>query len=212
MRQATWGTCITFVICTALLTGCVTHSTTREDSESTTQIIYQISEREAFITILDIYAVELPKQSVDDVIEGKYRGYNATARFGMDWTNHQVLVIPGKGIDKTGQEVRGYWYDIRSSGSRAIENPLRNKRIREMLQERLRKTAIVVTNVQDGEYETDGKEYLGLKRDAQDIKLGVPPPGTGNVDRLNELKTMRERGLITEEEYQAKRRQILDRM
>lgn len=165
-----------------------------------------------FITLLDIYAIELPKQSVDDVVEGTHRGYSADARFGPDWTTHQVLIIPAKGIDKNGREVGGYWYDIHSSGSRAFENPLRHQRIRQMIQERLQKTAIVVTNVQDGEYETDGKEYLGLKRDAQDIKLGVRPPGAGNVDRLNELKTMRDRGLITEEEYQAKRRQILDRM
>jgi len=81
-----------------------------------------------------------------------------------------------------------------------------------MIQEKLQKTAIVVTNVQDAEYETDGKEYPGLKRDARDIKLGVQPSGASNVDRLNELKAMRDRGLITEEEYQAKRRQILDRM
>jgi len=152
------------------------HSTTREHSETTTQIIYQISEREAFVTILDIYAIELPKQSVD------------------------------------GREVRGYWYDIHSSGSRMFENPLRHNRIRQMIQEKLQKTAIVVTNVQDAEYETDGKEYPGLKRDARDIKLGVQPSGASNVDRLNELKAMRDRGLITEEEYQAKRRQILDRM
>jgi len=47
-----------------------------------------------------------------------------------------------------------------------------------MIEEKLQKTAIVV-NVQDGEYEADGKEYLGLKRDARDIKLGIRPPGPG---------------------------------
>ena len=211
MRQA--RAFVMAILSAALLAGCVTHSTTRGDSDITAaQTIYQISEKEAFTTVLDIYAVELPKQSVDDVVEGHYRGYSSDARFGMDWTTHRVLVIPAKGIDKNGQEVRGYWYDIRSSGSRAIENPLRNKRIRQMLQDALGKTAVVVTNVQDGEYETDGKEYLGLKRDARDIKLGIRPSGASNVDRLNELKTMRDKGLITEEEYQAKRRQILDRM
>src|SRR5260370_82212 len=108
-----------FVICAALLAGCVMHSTTREQSD-TTQILYQISEREAFTAILDIYAIELPKQSVDDVVEGHYRGYNATARFWMDWTDHRILVIPAKGIDKNGRAGRGYWYDIHSSGSRGV--------------------------------------------------------------------------------------------
>ena len=157
------------VLCAALLTGCVMHSTTRGDSETTT-LIYQISEREAFITILDIYAIELPKQSVDDVVEGPYRGYSADARFAMDWTTHRVLIIPVKGIDNSGKEVRGYWYDIRSSGSRLIENPLRHNRIRQMLHETLAKTAIAVTNVRDDEYGTTGEAYLGLKRDAADIK------------------------------------------
>ena len=122
-------------------------------------------------------------------------------------------MIPVKGTDKSGHEVRGYRYDIYSSGSRAIENPLRHKRIREMIQKALAKTEVVVTNVQSGEYETDGKPYLGLKRDARDIKVqGLQPSGPGAADRLGELETMRDRGLITEEEYQTKRRQILDRM
>ena len=37
-------------------------------------------------------------------------------------------------------------------------------------------------------------------------------PAQSNADRLNEFKTMRDRGLITEQEFEAKRRQILDRM
>jgi hypothetical protein len=74
-------------------------------------------------------------------------------------------------------------------------------------------TATVVTNIRDGKYETDGRAYLGLKRDARDIKLqALQPPGNGTADRLDELKTMRDRGLITEEEYETKGRQILDRM
>lgn len=188
------------------------HSTTPEYPNAP-QAIYRISEQEAFTTILDIYAVELPKQSVDDVVEGNHRGYSADARFGPDWTTHRVLVIPVKGTDKSGQEVRGYRYDIHSSGSRGIENPIRHKRIREMIQKALAMTEVIVTNVQSGEYETDGRAYLGLKRDARDIKVqGLQPSGAGAADRLGELKTMRDRGLITEEEYQVKRRQILDRM
>jgi hypothetical protein len=158
------------ILCAALLGGCVMHSVTRGDSNAASHTIYLISEEEAFITILDIFAIELPNQSVDDVIEGKYRGYNATARFWMDWTDHRVLVIPAKGVAKDGRHVQGYWYDIRSSGSRMIENPLRHNRIREAIQQKLGKTAVVVTNLQDGEYETSGEAYLGRKRDARDIK------------------------------------------
>lgn len=158
------------ILCAALLGGCVMHSVTRGDSNAASHTIYLISEEEAFITILDILAIEMPNQSVDDVIEERYRGYNATARFWMDWTDHRVLVVPAKGVAKDGRHVQGYWYDIRSSGSRMIENPLRHNRIREAIQHRLGKTAVVVTNLQDGEYETSGEAYLGRKRDARDIK------------------------------------------
>jgi hypothetical protein len=155
--------------CAALLGGCVMHTVTRGDSNVAAQTIYTISEDEAFNTILDIYADEMPKQSVDDVVEGKYRGYNATARFWMDWTDHRVLVVPAKGVDKDGREVNGYWYDIRSSGSRLFENPLRHNRIREAIQQKLSNRAVVVTTLQDGQYETDGEALLGRKRDARDI-------------------------------------------
>ena len=175
MSHATWKAAIapiaTLVLCAALVGGCVMHSIVPGNADTTTaDTIYQVAEKEAFIAVLDVYAVELPKQSVDDVVEGTYRGYSSDARFGLDWTTHRVLVIPARGLDKSGKEIRGYRYDIRSSGSRLIENPLRHKRIREMLQERLATTAAVVTSVRDGEYETSGEAYLGLKRDAADIK------------------------------------------
>jgi hypothetical protein len=169
MKKAGRDTLMIAILCAALLGGCVTHTVTRGDSNVATNTIYEISEEVAFTTILDIYAVEMPKQSVDDVGEGKYRGYNATARFLTDWTDHRVLVIPAKGTDKDGREVAGYWYDIRSSGSRLIENPLRHNRIREAIQQKLGDKVVVVTNLQGGQYETDGEAYLGRKRDASDI-------------------------------------------
>jgi hypothetical protein len=65
-----------------------------------------------------------------------------------------------------------------------------------MLEQALGKTAITVQNPRDDEYETDGRAYLGLKRDARDIKLGMPPPNKAggqpskpsNSERLSELK------------------------
>ena len=65
-------------------------------------------------------------------------------------------------------------------------------------------TAATVTNLQDGQYGTDGRAYLGMKRDARYILPALRRPTGSSADRLNELKTMRDRGLITEEEYQAR--------
>jgi hypothetical protein len=186
MKQARRDTFLAMaILCAAVLGGCVMHTVTRGDSDVASHTIYKISEQEAFTTILEIFAVEMPKQSVDDVVEGSVRGYNATARFWMDWTDHRVLVVPARGIDKDGQVVSGYWYDIRGSGSRMIENPLRHNRIREAIQQKLGDRAVMVTNLEDGHYETDGAAHLGRKRDARDIMVerkrgGLRPVGVSS--------------------------------
>jgi hypothetical protein len=196
-------------------TGCATSSTTlvRPD-QGGAQVIYRISEEKAFTTALEAYAVLLPKQSVDDIVDGLRRGYNADQRFALDWYSHRVLVIPGAGTDARGNEVHGYWFDISGSGTMPISGKMKSSEFLRMILASLDATgtATVVTNVRDGSYETDGRAYLGLKRDARDIKMGSRSPGAGGADRLSELKTMRDKGLITGEEYEAKRRQILDRM
>jgi hypothetical protein len=188
-----------------------TGSTLARPGQEGKQVIYRISEAQAFTTALEGYAALYPKQSVDDVVEGSRRGYNADERMWMDWWSHRLLIIPATGIDANGNEVRGYWYDYSGSGSMGPTDK-RTTGLLNFIRSRLEPTAVVVTNVRDGSYETDGRAYLGLKRDARDIKLTPQPAETSNADRLADLRVMRDRGLITEEEYQTKRRQILDRM
>jgi hypothetical protein len=196
------------------ITGCSAHSTTLLwDEPNARQVIYRVSEETAFTTALEAYAALYPNKSVDDVVDGRRRGYNADERsWAGDVWHHTILVIPAIATDTAGKEVRGYWYDYEGSGSYAPTTE-RTKGLMQFIRARLNQTAVVVTKVRDGSYETDGRAFLGMKRDARDI----PPtlqraPAQSNADRLDELKTMRDRGLITDGEYEAKRRQILDRM
>jgi hypothetical protein len=195
--------------------GCASSSTTLARPDlGPGQFIYRISEEKAFTVALEAYARLLPKQSVDDVVEGRRRGYSADQRFALDWYTHRVLVVPASGTDANGREVHGYWFDLSGSGSMPISGSAKHKVLRQFLEDALAATgtATVVTNLREGNYETDGRAYLGLKRDARDIKVGGQPSGVGSAERLSELKTMRDRGLISGEEYEVKRRQILDRM
>ncbi len=194
--------------------GCSAHSTTLLwDEPNAAQVIYRISEETAFTTALEAYAALFPSKSVDDVVEGRRRGYNADERsWAGDVWHHRILVIPAIGTDSNGNEVRGYWYDYDGGGTFAPTTK-RTTGLMQFIRTRLSSSGIVITGVRDGSYETDGRAYLGMKRDARDIIPALRrAPAPSNVDRLNELKTMRDRGLITEEEYEAKRRQILDRM
>jgi hypothetical protein len=197
-----------------LVSGCASSGTTLVRPDGDGQVIYRISEEEAFTIALDAYAALYPNKSVDDVVENRRRGYNADERsWAGDWWHHRILVIPAIGSDAGGNEVRGYWYDYSGGGTFAPTSK-RTTGLLQFIRARLDATTkgVVVTNVRDGQYETDGRAYLGLKRDARDIKLAPRPAAPSNADRLNELKAIHDKGLISEEEYQAKRRQILDRM
>jgi hypothetical protein len=50
-----------------------------------------------------------------------------------------------------------------------IENPMRHKRLREYLHGKLAGTAVTITDARMGSYETDGRAFLGQKRDARDV-------------------------------------------
>ena len=194
------------------VTGCSANMSTLTRADlGGAQMIYRISEQRAFTTALEAYAVLLPKQSVDDVVEGSRRGYSADERWGLDYWTHKVLVVPAVATDASGREVRGYWYEI-SGGGTLIPGEEGKTRFLRFIRTRLDATGTVVTNVREGSYETDGRAFLGLKRDARDIKLEVRPAGAGAAELLNELKAIRDKGLISEDEYQMKRRQILERM
>ena len=194
--------------------GCTTSTTLVRRDQGEGQVIYRISEEKAFTVALDTYAVLLPKQRVDDIVDGLRRGYNADERWGLDYWSHRMFVIPAVGTDTSGSEVHGYWFDISGSGSMLIIGSIKSTELLTRILEALDATgtATVVTNLREGRYETDGRAYRAGGRDGRDVRASPRSSGTGDADRLSELKSMRDKGLITGQEYEAKRRQILDRM
>jgi hypothetical protein len=195
------------------LVGCSSHNTTLRRESSEQQIIYRVSEEQAFATVVDAFAEILPKQSLYD-ITGPRRGYQSTWRFGLDTYSQRVLIIPAVGTDAKGQEVSGYYFDVSGSGSSGSgyrRNIALFERIRDGLD--ATGTATVVTNVRERHYETDGVAYRAHGKDASEASFkSRPATSTSAAERLRELKAMHDQGLISKEEYEAKRRQILDRM
>jgi hypothetical protein len=72
-------------------------------------------------------------------------------RAWTDYWSHRLWVIPAVGTAANGIDVRGYMYSM--------------------------KAQTLVTNIRGGQYETDGKAYLGRKRDARDIPPTLRPLG-----------------------------------
>jgi hypothetical protein len=78
-----------------VVSGCASSGTTLTRPGDKAQVIYQIAEDQAFTIALDAYAALYPNKSVDDVVEGDRRGYNADERtWAGDWWHHRILVIP----------------------------------------------------------------------------------------------------------------------
>ena len=208
-----WIALVSLVVAVLTMTAC-THNSTLARRGDGEQVIYRLSEAQAFTMVLDAYAEVLPKQSLYDVT-GVRRGYESTWRFGLDSYSQKTLIIPAVGTDARGHEVQGYWFDVSGGGTAIFSGSAKNRGLFRRLQEALDATgtAVVITNLREGRYETDGRGYRAAGRDASAIASpGSRTPRGSVADQLRELKTMHDQGLISDQEYEAKRRQILDRM
>jgi hypothetical protein len=206
---------VSLVLAALPVVGCSTHNTTLVQDGRAGQVIYRLSEEQAFTTVINAYAEILPNQGLDD-ITGARRGYEATCRWGLDTFSQKILVIPAIGTDARGGEVRGYYFEVSGSGT-STSCRFKNKDLYRRLREALDATgtAIVVTNLREGRYETDGRAYRAGGKDAREFaasRAATPRSPTPVADQLRELKTLHDQGLISDREYEAKRRQILDRM
>jgi hypothetical protein len=162
-----------------VVTGCASSGSTLVRSDRAGRVIYQISEQQAFTIALEAYAALYPKQSVDDIVRKGQRGYNVDERAWTDYWSHRLWVIPAVGTDANGNEVQGYVYEYEGGGTMWATSERKTALI-ELIRSRLDATGrgTVVTNIRGGQYETDGKAYLGLKRDARDIPPTLQPLGS----------------------------------
>ena len=85
-----------------------------------------------------------------------------------------VTSTPGDPCDRHRREWEGdSWQLVRLSGSGSMWSvEERQTALIKLIRARLDATgtAVIVTNLRDGEYETDGRAYLGVKRDVRDIR------------------------------------------
>jgi hypothetical protein len=214
MRMRMW-----LVALLAALAGCTHNTTLVRRGPGDGRVIYRLSEEQAFTIARGVFAELLPDRKLFDII-GNRRGYWTTYRFGIDRYTQRVLVVPAVGTDASGHEVRGYWFDVSGKGTAIIAGGAKNRALYHRLQEAADATgsAVIVTNVREGKYDTDGRAYLAGGQRPDSISAAGPPTASSSatsastVERLRQLKAMRDEGLISDSEYEAKRRQLLDRM
>ena len=210
MRRSIVRRHLPLIILASLLAAC-SHRTTLERPGGE-QVIYRLSEEQAFRIARDAFASLLPDRKLFD-ITGAQRGYWTTYRFLLDKYSQRVLVIPVVGMDASGKEVHGFWYDVSGSGTAPIAGGAKNRALFHQIQDTADATgsATAVTGLRQGLYETDGRAWVAGGRPASEV-VAAPIASAGGPEQLRQLKTMHDEGLISDDEYETKRRQVLERL
>lgn len=196
----------------ALLAGCSTHFSTLQPQGSTTQIIYSVQEEQAFKIAHGSLLATLPGRKIE-VIDGPVRGYSTYSRFVLDTYTQQVLVHAAQGTDALGNKIRGYYFEVSGSGSSGTGRA-KNVALFEMVVESAKAAGkgVAVTNVERTGY-TNARWLLGegeLGKSTAPVASDTTKEDV--VNSLDLLKGLRDRRVITEEEFEAKKKELLRRL
>jgi len=195
-----------------LLNGCSTHFSTLQAEGTSTKIIYAIKEEQAFQIAHGSLLATLPGRKIE-VIDGPVRGYSTYSRFVLDTYTQQVLVHAAQGTDALGNKIRGYYFEVSGSGSSG-SGRAKNVALFEMLVESAKATGkgVAVTNVERIGY-ANARWRLGEGELGKSTAPAASDTTKEDVlNSLERLKGLRDRGVITEEEFEAKKKELLNRL
>lgn len=196
--------------------GCSTQFTTLNQKESTSKVIYEISELHAFqIASSEIILSAFPGKTVVN-LEGPVHGYSALFRappLFVDTYTHNVQVIPASGTDQNGRKLNGYYFEVSGVGSSFLQGKIQNEKLFERIKSAADKTGkgIIVVDVEKRPY--DGVEWR-YEVVSKNSNAGSVATNSASIEsttaRLEKLKDIHDKGLITDADYEVKKKQILE--
>jgi hypothetical protein len=151
---------------------------------------------------------------VDDEIinemDGPERGFSTRLTFGLDWYDVMVKIVPVEGPDGTGRMVRGYFVELGGKGTYPTNRPEQiSKNIMGRLNET--KTAVQVTSFKKVDYSRDRDRWrLNVAPSAREPSKLVPSKNV--YDDLRELKKLFDESIITQEEYEQKKKILMEKI
>jgi hypothetical protein len=181
------------------LAACSSHHSTIREERSGAARLFILTRAEALQIAHNALSESFPGRKIT-TIEGPPPGYVTTYRIMLDTYSQQVLAVPAIGVDASGHEVRGYYFEVSGSGTAVISGRVKNNDLFERV-EGLALRAGRATSVSSWRPDLDTRSS-----DASE------PHPSGTADRLRELESLRKQGLISPREYETKRAQILDAM
>ena len=202
MKHPQISQCLTLTLASIAILGCATHQSSLK-TEAGSEEIYVIDEAELFNDIYGVVSEVFPKNPVFD-IDGPIRGFYVLRRFGPDHYTSMVRIFPASGYSETGI-VEGYYIEVTGEGA-YFDGPKKDRQTYDQIMNQLGQNAarVIVRNAQRGEYK--------LERDRWKLKeeSGSTRTHTEDVkERLMKLEDVYNSGLITKEEYDSKREEIL---
>lgn len=191
------------IICMlAILAGCSTHKTTLKQDGG--YKIYAIEEQKVFqLTYEEITSI-VDDEIVND-LDGTERGFSTRLTFGLDWYDVFVKIVPVEGISVGGKNVKGYFVELGGEGTYPTSRP---QQIIDNIQRKLEEsgTGVMVSSYRKSSYELERDRWrLNEKPSARES-------GDSAMDKLLKLKVLKDEGVITEEEYQLKKTELLKQL
>lgn len=191
-----------FLVIFAFLAGCSTHQTTLKQDGG--YKIYTIEEQKIFqLTYQEITSIV--DDEIVNEIDGPERGFSTRMTFGLDWYNVFVKIVPVEGVSLSGENVKGYFVELGGKGTYPTQRP---QKIIDNIQKKLEEsgTGVMVSSYRKSNYV--------LERDRWRLNERPSARETGDsaMDKLLKLKVLRDEGILTEEEYQSKKKELLNQL
>jgi hypothetical protein len=207
------------VLAYVMTTGCSAHRLSINDGSSRSAI-YELDERTAFNLAYSAIQEVFPQESIS-VITLPTRGYITkflAPPLHVDWFTQEILIHRASGTTNQGQKVSGYWVEVSGSGSSFLQGQIKNSEIFEKIINYFESNGVkhVVTDirsekylVQQEEFNVKGADYLEGKGNRVIITNQNQSSENDTADNIRKLHQLMKDGIITKEEFEAKKQDML---
>lgn len=193
---------LVFLVIIAILTGCSTHQTTLKHNGG--YKIYTIDEQKIFQLTYQEFTSIVDDEIVNE-IDGPERGFSTRMTFGIDWYDVIVKIVPVEGVSLSGENVKGYFVELGGKGTYLTQRP---QQIIDNIQNKLEEsgTGVMVSSYRKSSYDLERDRWrLNENPSSRESDDAV-------MDKLLKLKLLRDEGVLTEEEYQSKKMELLKKL
>ena len=194
---------LALILILSILAGCSTHYTSLKQNDG--YKIYTIEERKIFqLTYQEMTS------KVDEMvkeIDGPERGFFTRMTFGLDRYDIFVKIVPVEGVSLSGENVKGYFVELKGKGT-ILSSQSKANEIRDNIHRKLEEsgTGVMVSSFRKSNY------VLERDRWRLNEKPSARESGDPVMDKLLKLKVLRDEGVLTEEEYQSKKAELLKKL